>query len=129
MEISGEIEEPVELRNWRPGDAYRPAGASREAAVQAYVSHLSYSSPELAAPWAETLTDPNTRNNQVENIARRWLEADRAVKRDQHVERRHARGAHGETMPDISVANANGNALRNGCVTGEPLSMAATVKT
>ena len=50
-----------------------PAGASREAAVQAYVGQLSYSSPELAAPWAETLTDQNNRNSQVENIARRWL--------------------------------------------------------
>jgi tRNA(Ile)-lysidine synthase len=29
VEISGEIGEPLELRNWRPGDAYRPAGASR----------------------------------------------------------------------------------------------------
>ena len=54
-----------------------PAGASREAAVQAYVSQLAYSSPELAAPWAETLTDENLRNNQIENVARRWLETDR----------------------------------------------------
>ncbi len=54
-----------------------PAGASREAAVQAYVSHLAHSSPDLAAPWAETLTDPNTRFNQIENIARNWLAADR----------------------------------------------------
>ncbi|MDP2997359.1 MAG: tRNA lysidine(34) synthetase TilS [Bryobacterales bacterium] len=29
VEISGEIGAPLELRNWRPGDAYRPAGASR----------------------------------------------------------------------------------------------------
>ena len=54
-----------------------PAGASREAAVQAYVSRISYSSPELAAPWAETLTDQNQRNNQIENVARHWLQADR----------------------------------------------------
>ena len=54
-----------------------PAGASRESAVQAYVAQLTYSSPELAAPWAETLTDENARFSQIENIARRWLEADR----------------------------------------------------
>ena len=56
-----------------------PAGASREAAVQTYVSQLCYSSPELAAPWAETLTDQNNRNSQIENIARRWLQTDRSA--------------------------------------------------
>ena len=54
-----------------------PAGTSREAAAQAYVSQLAYSSPELAAPWAEALTDQNVRISQIENIARRWLETDR----------------------------------------------------
>ncbi len=54
-----------------------PAGASREAAAQAYVGRVAYSSPELAAPWAETLTDQNLRNSQIENVARHWLENDR----------------------------------------------------
>jgi len=46
-------------------------------ATRPYVGNLAYSSPEVAAPWAETLTDQNTRFNQIENIARHWLEADR----------------------------------------------------
>ena len=54
-----------------------PAGASREAAVETYVNNLAYSSPDLAAPWVETLTNDTLRNNQIENIARRWLETDR----------------------------------------------------
>jgi len=53
-----------------------PAGASREAALETYVSTLAYSSPELAAPLAETITVENLRNNQIENVARRWLETD-----------------------------------------------------
>ena len=40
---------------------------------------LAYSSPELAAPWAETLTDQNIRNSQIENVARHWLENDRSA--------------------------------------------------
>jgi hypothetical protein len=36
-------------------------------------------SPELAAPWAETLTDQNTRFNQMENIARQWLNTRRSA--------------------------------------------------
>jgi len=54
-----------------------PAGASREAAVQAYIGQLTYSSPEVAAPWAETLTDQNARFSQIENVASNWLKADR----------------------------------------------------
>jgi hypothetical protein len=54
-----------------------PLGASREAAVQACVNDLAYSSPELAAPWAETIGDENMRYGQIENIARHWLEIDR----------------------------------------------------
>lgn len=34
VKISGEIGETLELRNWRPGDAYRPAGASRERKIK-----------------------------------------------------------------------------------------------
>ena len=40
-------------------------------------ANSAYSSPELAAPWAETLTDQNNRNSQIENVARHWLQTDR----------------------------------------------------
>ena len=56
-----------------------PAGRSREAAVQSYVSQISYQSPELAAPWADRISDLNMRNSQIENIARRWLDMDRSA--------------------------------------------------
>ena len=56
-----------------------PAGASREAAVTAYVSQLANPLPELAAAWAETLTDETARLAQLESVARSWLEADRAA--------------------------------------------------
>ena len=34
---------------------------------------------DLAAPFAETLTDPNQRNSAIENIARNWLRTDPAA--------------------------------------------------
>ena len=52
---------------------------TREAAVQSYVNSIAHSSPDVAAPWAETLTDPNQRNSQIENVARQWLQTDRAA--------------------------------------------------
>ena len=33
----------------------------------------------MAAPWTETLTDPNQRNNAIENVARNWLRTDPAA--------------------------------------------------
>ena len=48
-----------------------------EAAVQAYIGQLAYASPEVAAPWVESITDQNTRFSQIETIARNWLQADR----------------------------------------------------
>ena len=56
-----------------------PAGASREAAVSSYVERLAYASPELAAPWAETIADETARNNSLENIAQNWLRTDRTA--------------------------------------------------
>ena len=53
------------------------AGATREASIQAYVSRIAHSSPDIAAPWAEALADPNQRNSQIENVARQWLQTDR----------------------------------------------------
>jgi len=40
-------------------------------------SSIAHSSPDVAAPWAESLTDPNQRNSQIENSACQWLQADR----------------------------------------------------
>jgi hypothetical protein len=34
-------------------------------------------SPELAAPWAEALPDPNTCFNRMENFVRHWFNTDR----------------------------------------------------
>ena len=34
--------------------------------------------PDQAASWAETFTDDNRRFSQVESVARRWIETDRA---------------------------------------------------
>ena len=56
-----------------------PAGPAREAAVAAYVGQLANALPELAAPWAEGLVDVQTRWDQIENVARSWLEEDRAA--------------------------------------------------
>jgi hypothetical protein len=41
------------------------------------VSSIAHASPDLAAPWAESLTDPNQRNSHIENVARQWLQTDR----------------------------------------------------
>jgi squalene cyclase len=73
------------MSSWANGDATAagqwlqtlPAGATREAAVRSYVDCIASSSPELAARLAETLTDSNQRNSQIENVARQWLESDR----------------------------------------------------
>jgi hypothetical protein len=39
---------------------------------------LGFSSPELAAPWVESISDQNQRFSQIENLAHQWLETDRA---------------------------------------------------
>ena len=54
-----------------------PAGPARDSGVTAYVNKLANSAPALAAPLAETLTDETARNDQVEKLARRWLQTDR----------------------------------------------------
>jgi hypothetical protein len=73
------------MSSWANGDATAagqwlqtlPAGATREAAVLSYVECIVSSSPELAAPWVETLTDPIRRNSQIEYVAGQWLQLDR----------------------------------------------------
>ena len=41
------------------------------------MGQLAGTLPELAAPWAETLADDTARFEQIENVARSWLENDR----------------------------------------------------
>jgi ABC-type proline/glycine betaine transport system substrate-binding protein len=53
-----------------------PAGKSRESAISSFVSRLSYSAPDVAAPWANAIADDNQRYNQIENVARNWLRSD-----------------------------------------------------
>ena len=53
-----------------------PDDAAKQSAVNSYISNLSYQSPDLAAPWTETLTDVNQRNSAIENVARTWLNTD-----------------------------------------------------
>ena len=44
--------------------------------MQSYVNNLAYQYPDIAAPWAAAMTDPNQRNNAIENVARNWLRTD-----------------------------------------------------
>ena len=61
-----------------------PEGKSRDAAVQSYVSNLSWQSPELAAPMIALIGDDNQRYSSAQNLihnygrndpegARKWL--------------------------------------------------------
>jgi hypothetical protein len=54
-------------------------GAGGQAIVQDYINEACYDSPELVAPWAETLTDDNRRYNAIERVAREWGRQDRAA--------------------------------------------------
>ena len=56
-----------------------PTGASRENIADYYICEACHDSPELAAPWAETLTDDNRRYNAIERVAREWGRQDRAA--------------------------------------------------
>ena len=56
-----------------------PPSPSREAAVTAYINQVTGPTPELAAPWVETIIDESSRFSQIETIARRWLETDHAT--------------------------------------------------
>ena len=33
----------------------------------------------LAAPWTETISEPNQRNSMIENVSRQWLNTDPAA--------------------------------------------------
>jgi hypothetical protein len=70
---------------WAEQDLVRTAGwlerlspgASRDAAVSTFTQRASQTDPEGAAVWASTITDVNTRNNDLERIARQWLRVDK----------------------------------------------------
>lgn len=38
---------------------------------------MSWSSPELAAPWVEQISDENQRTGQMQTLAQNWLRNDR----------------------------------------------------
>jgi hypothetical protein len=44
--------------------------------VQSYVNNVANQYPDIAAPFAEAMTDPNQRNNAIQNVARNWLRTD-----------------------------------------------------
>jgi hypothetical protein len=50
-----------------------PAGKSRDGVNSSFVGHLSWSSPELAAPWAEQISEEHQRKSHMEMIAQNWL--------------------------------------------------------
>jgi len=49
----------------------------QERAISSFVSQITWQFPELAAPWAEKITDPNQRNNSIANVAQQWLQQNR----------------------------------------------------
>jgi copper(I)-binding protein len=79
---SAAVENIVKL--WADKDA-RPAGewlnslppsAFRNNGVRAYSEQIAPSSPREAAVWAGTITDPQMRIAQLENIAKIWMQSD-----------------------------------------------------
>ena len=44
--------------------------------LQSFVSQISWQFPDLAAPLALQISDPNQRNSAIENVARQWLQVD-----------------------------------------------------
>jgi hypothetical protein len=59
-----------------------PDDKAKQSATQSFVNNISYQYPAIAAPWAATLSDPNQRNNAIENVARNWLQSDTAAAKD-----------------------------------------------
>jgi hypothetical protein len=52
-----------------------PDDGSRQNALQSYVSALAGQRPEIAATYADGITDPDKRNEAIENIAQGWLQS------------------------------------------------------
>jgi RNA polymerase sigma factor (sigma-70 family) len=53
-----------------------PAGPTRDKAAQAFVMGAAWKEPELAAKWVGAFADDALRNQQTEQIARKWLRTD-----------------------------------------------------
>jgi hypothetical protein len=58
-----------------------PAGKTRDSAVSQFVNNISYSEPQLAAAWAEAIADERSRQSQMENTARHWMNQDATAAR------------------------------------------------
>ena len=65
--------DPNGAANWLTG---LPAGHSRDAAVNSFVGNMAWQYPELAAQWAGRIGDEQMRFNQMENVARSWMNVD-----------------------------------------------------
>ena len=44
-----------------------------------YIGSVSSDAPEQAAKWTSTISNAQQRNNAIENLARQWLNVDRAA--------------------------------------------------
>jgi hypothetical protein len=53
-----------------------PNDSAKQSAVQSYVNQITGQFPEIAAPWAESLSDTARRNSAIQNVARQWLQTD-----------------------------------------------------
>jgi RNA polymerase sigma factor (sigma-70 family) len=53
-----------------------PDGPTRDQAAQSFVGWAAFVQPELAASWVSAFKGESERNQQIENIARKWLERD-----------------------------------------------------
>jgi ferric-dicitrate binding protein FerR (iron transport regulator) len=49
--------------------------------VGSFVGSVTYSDPATAVAWAASISDPQQRNNRMENSARTWLQQDEAAAR------------------------------------------------
>ena len=53
-----------------------PEDKGKQNLVQNFANSIAYQYPELAAPWAEALTEETARNSALENVAQQWLRTD-----------------------------------------------------
>jgi hypothetical protein len=59
-----------------------PADKAQERAIQSFVNQISWQFPDIAAPFADKISDLNQRNSAIENVARQWLQVDRKSAED-----------------------------------------------
>src|SRR5262249_54444777 len=58
-----------------------PRGAGRDSAVGGYVSKLTPQFPEFAVEWAQIITDPKLRAQQLEKVAEPHMQSDASAAR------------------------------------------------